>query len=73
MDAEIYKTEGKEVDFDYLNMDFDKIGTKKIISGPAKSDTRKPDVVYEEFKFNVTMDKMQQISEEVMEQRQALF
>ena len=31
MDAEIYKTEGKEVDFDYLNMDFDKIGTKKII------------------------------------------
>jgi len=58
MDAEIFKIEGKEVDFDYLNMDFDKIGTKKIISGSSKSDSRKPDVVYEEFKFNVTMDKM---------------
>ncbi len=69
MDAEIYKIEGKEVDFDYLNMDFDKIGTKKLISGPTKNDSRKPDVVYEEFKFNVTMDKMEQISEEVMEQR----
>jgi len=39
-------------------MDFDKIGTKKMISGPTKSDPRKLDVVYEEFKFNVTMDKM---------------
>ena len=31
MDAEIFKCEGKDVDFDYQNFEFDRLGVKKIM------------------------------------------
>ena len=31
MDAEVFRCDGKDVDFDYVNYDFDRIGIKKLV------------------------------------------
>lgn len=71
-DAEIFTSEGKDIDFDYLNFEYDKTEAKQITKSVTKN-KRDPDVVFEEHKFNQTQDRMQKISQEVIEQRNQVF